>query len=122
METKSPRRIKALEILSKEPEGKFASELASQLGYSNSKEAGKMLNQLVLYGKLKSVREGAQQAATRVRYYDQIHEATALEKNRAGKGVTWGMGRATEKNKVLREAGFSTAKGKVLKTDRIVGK
>ena len=70
---------------------------------------------MALQGKLKTLKEGTQKAAKRVRYFDPTHQATATAKNKAGKGVTWGMGRAAEKNKALREAGFGPPKGKVLK-------
>lgn len=108
MEFKSPRRAKALALLQSMPDGAFASELFAQLEYSNSKECAKMLSQLVLLRHIGCLPEGTQQAAKRVRYFAPEHEATARAKNKAGKGKTWGMGRAAERTRAQVAAGFAS--------------
>ncbi len=108
MEFKSPRRAKALALLQSLPDGAFASELFAQLEYSNSKECAKMLSQLVLLKHIGCLPEGTQQAAKRVRYFAPEHEATARAKNKAGKGKTWGMGRAAERTRAQAIAGFAS--------------
>ena len=97
------------------PDGLFAVDIGEKLGYSTSKEAGKMLNQLRLLGHIGSVREGCHHASARVRYFAPKHEATALAKNREGKGVTWGLGRASEAQKAAGFASGNAASGNAMK-------
>ncbi len=73
-----------------------------------------MLFGMKVAGQVRSVSEGTQRCSIRVRYFVPQHEATAMQVHEAGRGVTWGVGRAT--SQAQRLAGFD-AQGEAMRKD-----
>lgn len=116
MATKTPtseRRLAALEILNAAPSGHFAKDIAAAMDM-DPKACARMLFGMKVAGQVRNVTEGTQRCSIRVRYFVPQHEATAMQAHEAGRGVTWGVGRAT--SQAQRLAGFDS-QGEVLSKD-----
>lgn len=109
----SPARVAALEVLNAAPSGHFAKDIAAAIDM-DPKVCARMLFSMKLSGQVKNVREGGKHSSIRVRYFAPQHEATAMQAHEAGRGVTWGIGKAT--SQAQRLAGFD-AQGEVLSKD-----
>ena len=109
----SERRLAALEILNAAPSGHFAKDIAAAMDM-DPKVCARMLFGMKVAGQVKNVREGGLHSSIRVRYFTPQHEATAMQAHEAGRGVTWGVGRAT--SQAQRMAGFD-AQGEVMHKD-----
>lgn len=109
----SARRLAALEILNAAPSGHFAKDIAAAMDM-DPKVCARMLHGMKIAGQVRNVREGGAGSSIRVRYFVPQHEATAMQVHEAGRGVTWGLGRAT--SQAQRLAGFD-AQGEVMRKD-----